>query len=137
MSKLPQIKRLAIEDFADQKSWIGKLLSPLNQFMDAVFQALNNQLTFSDNLSAIVKVISVPGLPTGTPYPIYFSWPLKAKPVGVWVVSAMEPSGVHSTFAAAVAVDWQYTERNQVQINSFPGLSTTTAYNVTIVAITG
>lgn len=138
MSKLPSIKRLAVEDFGSQKDWIGKLLNSLNQFMTSVVTALDNQLTFADNMSAVVKSINVPGLSSGSPYPLYFNWTLKSKPVGIWLVNATETSaGAHTTFTAALSVDWAYTVNNQVKINSIVGLPTTTAYTVTIVAITG
>jgi hypothetical protein len=132
VSKLPSIKRLATEDFGSQKDWIGKLLSPLNQFMDSVVTALNNQLTFSDNMASVVKTISVSGT-----YPLYFTWTRKDKPIGLWVVNAYEASGVHVTFTTAISADWEYTVSNQIRINSFVGLPTTTTYNVTIIVITG
>ncbi len=101
-------------------------------FMDAVVAALNNQLSFTDNMAAVVKTISA----TGT-YPIYFSWVRKDKPIGLWIVNAYEASGVHATFTTPISADWEYTVGNQIKINSFVGLPTTTTYNVTIIAITG
>jgi hypothetical protein len=48
MAKLPTIKRIIKEDFPDQP-WIGKLLQPLNTFMESVVSALNKNLNM-DNL---------------------------------------------------------------------------------------
>lgn len=132
MSRLPPIKRLATEDFSGQRDWIGKLLSPMNQFFESVVDALNNGLSFTDNFSGVVKQISVSGT-----YPLYFTWGKKVKPVGLWIVQAYEASGVHTTFTSAIFADWEYTTDNQVKINSFVGLPTTTTYIVTVVVITG
>lgn len=135
MSKLPPQSRLTLEDFPSEKSWIGKLISPLNGFMTALVSALNNGLTFSENLSSVVRTIAVPAGTTA--YPLYFSWALKSKPIGLWVVSAYETLGAHTNFTAAISADWEFTTSGQVKINGFPGLPTGTSYYVTVVAITG
>lgn len=135
MSKLPSFSRLTLEDFGSEKSWIGKLISPLNAFMTEIVSAFSNGLTFSENLSAVVKTVYVPA--GSTSFPIYFAWTLKSKPIGLWVVSAYEASGTHTNFTAAVSADWEYTTDGKVKINGFPSLPTSTAYNVTVVAITG
>lgn len=135
MSKLPAFNRLALEDFPSEKSWIGKLLSPLNSFMTAVVAAMSNGLTFSENLSAVVRTITVPA--GSATYPIYFTWTLKSKPVGLWVVSVYEVTASHTTLTSAVSADWEYTSDGKVKINGFPSLPTGADYNVTIIAITG
>ena len=134
MAKLPPIKRLAIEDFLSQKSWIGTMLYPINLFFTVVVAALDHGLTFTDNLSAVVKSIDTTGV-----YPLYFSWTLKSKPVGLWAVKAYESKTTHVNFTTAYSVDWEYTPDNQVKINGFPGLTATATapMTVTVIAITG
>ena len=135
MTKLPSIKRLAVEDFAGQKDWIGKLFAPINQFFESIASALNGGLTFADNMSAVVRSISVPN--GSASFPLYFSWGKKVKPIGLWVVNARETSGTHTNFSSAISADWEYTTDGLVKINAFPGLPTSTGYTVTVVAITG
>lgn len=132
MATLPPIRRLATEDFQSQKAWIGSLLYPLNLFIGAVSNALSKGLTFADNMAAQVNTLQV----TGT-YPLYVSWQLKSKPIGAWVVSAMEATPPHVNFTAAVGIDWQFSVAGQIQINAMPGLTAGKTYNVTIVTIAG
>ena len=64
MAQLPQLKRLLIEDFPDQQEWISKLILPLNEFMQNVINALNRDLTLSDNLRANLKTLRITGSST-------------------------------------------------------------------------
>ena len=59
MAKIPTIRRLSVEDFPSQKSWIGKFFEVLNNFIISVVAALNNQLTFTENMVAQVDKIRV------------------------------------------------------------------------------
>jgi hypothetical protein len=61
MAQLPQIKRLLVEDFPDQQEWIGKLLIVLNDFMQATSNALDKNLTITDNFNQQVKTLTIVG----------------------------------------------------------------------------
>lgn len=54
MAKLPKITRIRREDLPDAPGWIEKLLYPLNLFMEGVYQALNQNLTYAENLASKV-----------------------------------------------------------------------------------
>lgn len=54
MANLPKITRIRREDLPDAPGWIEKLLYPLNLFMEGVYQALNKNLTYAENLAAKV-----------------------------------------------------------------------------------
>ena len=61
MGQIPQTKRLVTEDFDGQQEWIGKLIDPLNSFMQETVQLVNQSLTFSENFNgAILSFITPP-----------------------------------------------------------------------------
>lgn len=56
------VKRILKEDLSKQEktpNWVDNLLSPLNQFIEVVAQALQNSLTMKDNFSGRETTISV------------------------------------------------------------------------------
>lgn len=59
MAKIPTIRRLSLEDFSSQKSWISPLIEILNSFIINVIQALNRQLTISENMLAQISTFRV------------------------------------------------------------------------------
>lgn len=53
MSKVFQVTTLRTEDFpAEQRSWVPRLLTPLNLFITNVTQLLNGRVRFVDNIPA-------------------------------------------------------------------------------------
>lgn len=61
MSKPPALKRLSYEDLTglepEVRKGIGKLLAVLNPFLSNVTDALNNRLSFLDNMACVIKTI--------------------------------------------------------------------------------
>lgn len=134
MAKIPPLRRIVAEDFpSDVQKWAGKLLQPLNLFLESVTTALNNNLRFGENFDGVVKSLDV------SSFPASFKWTRTAKPIGLWIVQCKETSGVHANFTTALFADWQYTQDGQIQILNIPGIVPTAAnkYTVTMIAITG
>lgn len=126
MSKIPLIKRLMREDYPDQKSWIERLIAPLNTFMETVSAAMDRNLTFSDNLDCQIVTVTVT---TGSE--TVFSVKTRAKPNGllVWKVTTM--SGSDPT--AAPFPMWQYIAgSNSIKVTSWLGLSPGSKYQITL-----
>jgi hypothetical protein len=133
MARLSSIKRILTESFPEVK-WIGTLLAPINQFIEEVNRALNNELTFADNFDGMVKTITADGT-----YPVKFQWTRKSRPVVAWIGYIREIDGEHTNLGAAVSLDWEYTGDGTFKINALPGLSASAAdkFYVTIVAMAG
>ena len=134
MARIPPIKRLTTEDFKDQTSWIGKLLSPLNEFMASTVQALNRGLTFSDNFAAQVKTLTF--TVDANTYPMKFLCTTGTKPMGLWVVSAKEVADNPATLTTAVFADWSYVN-GQIVINNISGLTSGHKYDICVIIVTG
>lgn len=132
MAKLPTIKRLLQEDFKDQSSWIGRLLSPLNQFLEAVTSSLNKGLTFSDNHAAEIRTVTLDGN-----FPVRVSLSsLRARPSLVWKARLERQDGQAVVLATAFDFTWSYqSEGNGISIDSVVGITPTasTKYLLTLV----
>lgn len=62
MARPPSIRRLLVEDFpADQRTWIGKLLQVLNQFMDETGFALSKNVSLRENTYVQIKELEFIG----------------------------------------------------------------------------
>lgn len=135
MARLPRQNKILAEDFPDQKSWIPKLLLPLNGFFEDVISALNKNLTFKENMAGDILTATADGV-----YPIDLKWTNRAKPIAAWIGQCREISGTHTTITTALYLDWEMTPGGAFRINNIAGLSgetTTNKFEVTIIAITG
>lgn len=134
MARLPPFKRFSIESFKEVSEWIGKLLSPLNSFMETVSTALNNGITVEDNMRAEFKTISVRQEASGT-YPILFTPKFADRPRSLIVSLVAENSDNPSTLTTAVFADWAYTSSGQIAINNLTGLTNGKVYSVTLLVL--
>ena len=138
MSDIPQIRRLLTEDFNEQKSWIAKLFSPLNVFMDGVLAALSRGITIRQNMAADIKTFEIDKAPTVADYwPV--SWSLPVPPLCVHVASVTRKDGADFTLAAAVGVQWKYDSIKGFRITNIVGVTPSTAnvYVLTLTVFTG
>ena len=133
MAQLPSLKRILSESFPEVK-WIGRLLGPLNQFIEEVVRALNNELTIAANMDGVVKTVMVDGT-----YPVKFLWTRASRPTVAWIGQCREVSGPHTPLGAALFLDWEFTGDGQIKINEIAGLSDspTAKFYVTIIALAG
>lgn len=117
MAKIPAITRLAIEQFPDQKDWIGKLLNPMNSFLGATVFALTKHLTFSDNFLGQENFLDFTYNGSQS-LPVNFLLTMNAVPLSLLVVSALENS-----VPIGISAAWQINQNNQVSITDFTKLS--------------
>lgn len=126
----------------DAPSWIENLLNPLNSFMDSVYRALNKSLTFTDNISSEIRVLSIQTLPTystASPktegfVPIQFVHSVRSKPFGLLVAQLVEQGQDYIIITEPVSVDW-YEINGTVFINYITGLKDSTNYKLTVLLI--
>lgn len=65
--KLSSYRRLLEQDFPENEDLIKKLGITLNSSFSELYDALNNKLTFKDNISSTVTEFTVVVDPSGTP----------------------------------------------------------------------
>lgn len=129
MAKLPTIKKILREDVKDAPAWISAVIEPFNSLAEFVYQSLNKNLTFTDNVSCFIKEISYR---TPSTYPtmddVQFTNDLKVKATGVQLLQAVELS-TYLPAAGPVYVPW--VENNgSIVISAITGLAASKTYSI-------
>lgn len=57
MAKLPIVKTISREQFKDPPDWIDLLLGPINQMFEFVYETVDKDVTFNDNIRCQLKTI--------------------------------------------------------------------------------
>lgn len=127
MARLPAIKTLQIEDFPSQKSWIGKMLVPLNQFMGSVYNSLNGSLELGVNIRAQVQTIEF--IEGTTDLPFRFQSTI-GRPRMVLIGEAADVSDTPSALTAAPFAVWSFSN-GQVVLDDLIGLNSGQTYRLT------
>lgn len=131
MAKLPTIKKILREDVKAAPAWISAVIEPFNSLAEFIYQALNKNLTFHDNIACFIKELTYK---TTAAYPtmdqIQFQNELKVKATGVQVLRAVKKT-TYVPAPGPVYVPW--VENNGfIVINSITGLDTDTTYTITL-----
>jgi len=122
MSKIRATTRLTIEDFPEQKSWIGKLISPINDFITQGIQVMNGGVNFTDNIFGKDHLFDFTYQSDSVSLPIGFQWLFNMSPKSLIVVSATE-----DTDPVNIAVAWELTPEGIVQLTSIVRFTTAPA----------
>lgn len=127
--KLPVIKKILREDVKDAPSWIGAIIDPFNSFAETVYQALNKNITFSENVRAFVKEIVYT---TPSTYPtmgdIEFLNELKVKATGILVLQAVDRSN-YEPAPGPVYIPWA-EDNGSIIVKPITGLEASKTYNI-------
>lgn len=90
--RLPTAKKVLREDVKDAPGWIVPLIDTLNTFMETIYQAMNRNITFHENISCMLKELTYK---TPSTYPtgvadMEFTSALKSKAIGLWPIQVIE-----------------------------------------------
>ena len=140
MSNLPEVRRLLIEDFSDvEGDWIERLIYPINQFNEQVYNVLNKGVSVTDN---ILGTIVTATFTTPTDYvanqtfnPVSLLWKFKVQPSLVLMGRIYETDSTAIMKTAAVMTDWILASANQVQVRYITGLKNSTKYTATFLIL--
>lgn len=138
MARLPQIRRLLVEDFISQKEWIAKLFQPLNSFMEGVSSIFDKNITIKDNMAADIVTVLIDKNPTASS-PIPIKWGINKKPLSIHVGDVYRDDNVSFTMSSSIGVQWYYDANNGLRLTNVVGISpsSTTKYNLTLVIFAG
>lgn len=139
MAKLPVIKRVLREDIPSAPDWIGRLLYPMNLFFENVYNALNSDLTFSENIRSQVKDIS---FTTSSAYDgtaanfetLEFTIELGSFPQGVFILSLVEDTDNFTPIEDSPFINWQAIN-GVMQISLITGLTASKSYILKVLVI--
>jgi hypothetical protein len=109
MAKINSTKRIIIEEFpVEVRSWLKKLIEPLNRFLEQVYFALVNGLTVRENLKAQVNTLTL----EASASTVKFSWNLNERPTAVFVANILDTTGV---VVSPYSMSWVY-DNGQVEL---------------------
>jgi|GEM_PF-1913115 len=134
MSKLPSITGLKREDFKDAPDWIDRFLSPLNTFMRTVYEALNGNLTFGDNISGFVKEFTITAGAAAENNTTEFVHGLKRQPTGLLIMQVTQVSSNYAPITSAVTLSWRRGV-GSIVIDAITGLTNGTQYTFRVLVI--
>jgi hypothetical protein len=134
MAQIPSHKRIIRDLFPADLTWMPRLLSPLNKFMEDVTSGFNKRLTIADNFDGEIKSVVFNGT-----YPVNLAWnrPSKATIGLIGKIEMVDGSDI--TLSQAIVLNWQYNQSGQIQINDVIGLDDTVSkqYRLTLVFLVG
>lgn len=133
MGVLPPQKKILREDLKDAPSWVDLIINPLNSFMENVYQTLNRNVTFPQNIACQIKTISYV---TPSTYPtmddLKFMSTLKTKATGVMLWQIVDANYLPPP--GPVYVPW--TEDNgSIVIKPLTGLVASKTYTLTLLVV--
>lgn len=138
--KLPIFRRISEADFPKEtKTWIGKILIPLNLFIDQVRNTFNKNITFADNISCQIKELTFSTLPTysGYDFPaLKFAKEFEHKATGLFIMQMEQIPpvlGIQSFWS--VWADWVDLGNGNIQINYVTGLRDSMTYKIRFLLI--
>lgn len=135
MGALPPIRRLLVEDFSSQRSWITPLLVIFNSFTEAVVSVLNKGLTVRENTTGDILTLTLAGT-----LPVSVVWTKKLPPTCVLVGNVARTNGETVTITDAVGVTWSMSaDGKSLQVDSVVGIAPTssTRYFLTLLCFQG
>jgi hypothetical protein len=138
LSNLPQTRRFLVEDFIDQKDWIAKLFTPLNQIFEGVFGIINRGITIKDNMLGDVQTVQIDYVPT-VAKSFQLAWALSVPPRAIHVGNIQRANYDDFTISAAVQVQWKFDSKNGLRLTNIVGVtpSNATQYLLTLIIFAG
>ena len=127
---VPKLRKVLTAEFPEQTTWIGRLLSPLNQFMVEVVGIFDKGIRFSDNVAGQSYTIAWRGTAQELP------WEIGTLPAAAWI-GKVELNGAAVTPAGGLHVVWEFTTNGTFKVSDIVGItgSVTNTYDVTIIVI--
>lgn len=135
MARIPDLKRLTVEDFSkEDQPLVRKLSFIINSFHEQVRSALSGNLDFT-NISQEVRTISFTTGDNAQPLnPINFSTSLKNRIQGILVVRTVITSNNLAFAQTAPVISW--SENNKIiNINYIGGLEPNVTYQLTLLTL--
>lgn len=133
MASPPSIQRFYSDDYKEAPNWFKQtFLNTLNLFVFPTYNALNKNLTVTENLNQGYATISLTGSATPTNNTASFLSPIEGDPLGVTVVNVVVTGVATPTFpTAAIQVYWSF-DGTSISIGSITGLTDNVTYELTL-----
>ena len=132
--KLPSQKRILREDLKGAPDWVNGIIGPVNSFMETVYQAMNKNITFKDNIASFIREFRVT---TDATYPTIpavttFNNELKTKSIGLSTIYAVDSS--YNPAPGPVYCAW-VEDNGIITISNITGLEPSKTYTIRVMVI--
>lgn len=119
MGRLTATRKLIVEDFPDQKDWIGNLFVIVNDFFTKSVSVLNGNIEFGQNIIGIERELDFVYVSDAASLPQKIRWELNVRPRAFYMVSALEgePKIANSFRPVTLCANYILNEKNEVEIN--------------------
>jgi hypothetical protein len=133
--KLNQLPNFRVEDFPSEQSWISKLFTQLNPFVQTVNQVFDNNLDFSTNIKSVTSLYNISSFQVFS-----LQWPYKDNPPAqLSVIQAAKGTGLTPCILLAAwsydATKYLITVNNLVEVSTSGVSALSGTYRFTIRAI--
>lgn len=127
--RLPVVKKILKEDLKGSPEWVNPIIDAFNSFAETIYQALNKNITFDENVRCFYKELSYR---TDSAYPVAadvrFMNSLRVKATGVQVLQAISQDD-YTPAPGPVYVPW--TEDNgNIIVRAITGLEANKLYMI-------
>lgn len=128
MSKISATKKIAIEELPSSvRSWVVRLIEPINRFFEQTYFALAKGLTVSDNLKAQKFSLDIAANQT---FPMSVTWNLNERPTMLVLAHIAESK---DAVIGNHAMQWAFNN-GTIEI-TISGLDSSKKYTATVVGL--
>jgi len=133
MGRITATRKLIVEDFPDQKSWIGDLFWVINDFVTKVVSNVNGQIEFGSNIIGAEKELDFVYVSDSASLPQKVKWNLSLRPKAFYLVSAYEgdPKVNTSFLPVTLCANYILNEKNEIEVNGIVKLTASGVQSLT------
>ncbi len=119
------------EDLKDAPQWVDGIINPVNSFMEYIYQALNKNISYADNIACSIREFTYV---TPSTYPtmddVEFISGIKVKATDVRLMQVYEKA-TYLPPTSAVSIPW-IESNGSIIIKAIPGLAASKSYLIRI-----
>lgn len=133
--KLPSQKKILREDLKDAPPYVNGIIEPVNSFMESVYQSLNKNITFGENIASFIKelIYTTPSTyPSGVEN-VSFQNTLRTRPIGIFLMQVYERT-TYVPPPGPVYVPW-VDDNGTLVIYPITGLEASKTYLIRLVIV--
>jgi hypothetical protein len=132
--KLPEYKRIYESDYPENEEFVRNLSIPINSGFESAYQALDNNITLSDNISGVLRTINLDVNSNGVPkQPIVLDLGSPVKVIGISVLRVENLTSIDSFVSGAPFISYEQNS-NLLTIRHITGLLVNNRYQLTMFA---
>lgn len=128
--KINASRKLIVEDFPDQKDWIGRAFSVINDFFQKTLASVDGGLEFGSNILGKEHTFDFLYVSHAASLPLNVRWPFAKRPMSVQLISAYLGNWTGAWPGASIIsndslvpfigqIAWEFTQDGEVSITDF------------------